>query len=303
MATLFIGFGPAQAAGSERLNGFDLTGALVPREEVMRGVPARDGIPALTDPRFVTAAQAGLSPEDRVVGVSLGNAAKAYPIRILNWHEVVNDAVGGRRIVVSYCPLCGTAMIFDAVAAGRRREFGVSGLLYNSDVLLYDRESESLWSQVMRQAVSGPVKGAPLVQLAARHTTWREWRREFPDTVVQSFETGHERDYSRDPYAGYDAWEGTYFPVRHRDSRLGAKEWVLGLELGGEAKAFALRDCPKGGWRDTLGGVPVRVDCDRAARTGRVLGPGGAELPSTLAYWFAWAAFHPETALQGERRD
>ena len=301
MATLSVAFRPAQAADSERLNGFDLTGALIPREEFMRGGPARDGIPALTDPRFVAAAQAPLAPEDRVVGVRLGNAAKAYPIRILNWHEVVNDAVAGRRIVVSYCPLCGTAMVFDAVAGGRHREFGVSGLLYNSDVLLYDRESQSLWSQVMRKAVSGPVKGAPLVQIAARHTTWGEWRREFPDTVVQSFETGHERDYSRDPYAGYDAWEGTYFPVRHRDPRLSPKEWVLGFELGGKAKAYPLKDCPAGGWRDEVGGATVHVRCDRASRTGAVVSASGAEIPSTLAYWFAWAAFHPGTALQGEK--
>ncbi|PJA16725.1 MAG: hypothetical protein CO113_15630 [Elusimicrobia bacterium CG_4_9_14_3_um_filter_62_55] len=160
----------AQAAPA-RLNGFDLEGSLVPAADIHRGGPPKDGIPALSDPRFVAAADAELSPEDRVVGVASGGVAKAYPIRILNWHEVVNDAFGARRIAVTYCPLCGTAMVFDAVAGGRRRAFGVSGLLYNSDVLLYDRESESLWSQVLKRAVSGPEKGTALTQIPARHTT------------------------------------------------------------------------------------------------------------------------------------
>jgi len=160
----------AQAAPAH-LNGFELEGSLVPAADIHRGGPPKDGIAALTDPRFVSAADAKLSPEDRVVGVALGGVAKAYPIRILNWHEVVNDAFAGRRIAVTYCPLCGTAMVFDAVAGGRRRAFGVSGLLYNSDVLLYDRESESLWSQVLKRAVSGPEKGTALTQIPARHTT------------------------------------------------------------------------------------------------------------------------------------
>jgi len=303
LAALIAAFGSARAAASGSLNGFNLTGALIPREQIMRGGPPRDGIPALTDPRFVTAAQAELAPEDRVVGVRLGNAAKAYPIRILNWHEVVNDAVAGRRIVVSYCPLCGTAMVFDAEAGGRRREFGVSGLLFNSDVLLYDRQTKSLWSQIMRKAVSGPAKGTSLLQLPARHTTWREWRAENPDTAVQSFETGSARDYARDPYAGYDAREETFFPLSHRDARLGAKEWVLGVVLDGKAKAYPLKDCPAGGvWRETLAGRDIRVRCDAAQRPGSVFDGDGAELPSTSAYWFAWAAFHPGTALQGETR-
>jgi len=300
IALLLLTCSPLAAA--ERLNGFDLSETLVPREAILRGGPPRDGIPALTDPKFVPAERSGLEPQDRVVGVKLSGAAKAYPIRILNWHEVVNDAVAGRRIVVTYCPLCGTAMVFDAEAGGSRRAFGVSGLLYNSDVLLYDRETESLWSQVMRKAVAGPAKGTPLAQIPARHTTWREWRHENPETTVLSFETGFVRDYRRDPYAGYDSNEATFFPVDHSDRRLPAKEWVLGLTVGGMAKAYPLRACPANGFEDRVGGRVVSVRCDPKERSGFVVDKGGVELPSTQAYWFAWSAFHPYTELHGDAK-
>ncbi|TBR26051.1 DUF3179 domain-containing protein [bacterium] len=298
IALLLLTSSPPAAA--ERLNGFDLSGMLVPRESVLRGGPPRDGIPALTDPKFVPAERSGLGPQDRVVGVKLGGAAKAYPLRILNWHEVVNDAVTGRRVVVTYCPLCGTAMVFDAQAGGRRRTFGVSGLLYNSDVLLYDRESESLWSHLMRKAVSGPAKGAELVQIPGRHTTWREWLQENPETTVLSFETGMPRDYGRDPYAGYGSNEAVFFPIGHSDRRLAAKEWILGLALDGKTKAYPLKDCPEKGIEDRVAGREISVRCKRADRSGYVLDKDGVELPSTQAYWFAWSAFHPDTELQGD---
>lgn len=284
----------AQAAPA-RFNGFDLKDSLIPAEDVHRGGPPRDGIPALTDPRFVAAAEARLSPQDRVVGVTLGGTAKAYPIRILNWHEIVNDALAGRRIAVTYCPLCGTAMVFDAEAGGRRREFGVSGLLYNSDVLLYDRESESLWSQVMKRAVSGPAKGLALRQIPARHTTWENWRREHPASVVLSFETGHRRDYARDPYAGYDSRDEVYFPVRS-DRRLPPKTWVLGIVADEDATAFVLKDCPPS-FAGEVGGTKLEVRCDRRSRSAHAVDAEGNELPTVQAYWFAWAAFHPGTKI------
>ncbi|WP_373509099.1 DUF3179 domain-containing (seleno)protein [Thiocapsa sp.] len=141
-------------------NAFDLSGGLAPPDEIHVGGPPRDGIPALTDPAFVPAAQADfLAPDDRILGLTPGGEARAYPIAILNRHEIVNDGIGGRAVAVTYCPLCGTGVAFDALHTGRRVEFGVSGLLYNSDVLLYDRQTESLWSQIAKQAVTGPMKG------------------------------------------------------------------------------------------------------------------------------------------------
>lgn len=164
------------AAGASLLNGFDLQGALVPAEAILPGGPPRDGIPAIDRPRFVDAARSGLAPKDRVLGLRLGREARAYPVRILNWHESVNDRVDGRPVAVTYCPLCGSGVAFDARVAGQEASFGVSGLLYNSDVLLYDRGTQSLWSQIMGRAISGPLKGTPLVSLPLTHTSWTDWR-------------------------------------------------------------------------------------------------------------------------------
>ena len=150
-------------ASALQMNGFDLTGASVPIDEIHHGGPPRDGIPSIDQPRFVSAVEADfLKPDDRVLGFHRPGIARAYPISILNWHEVVNDRVGGEPIAVTFCPLCGTGMVFSTRVDGRDLTLGVSGLLYNSDVLLYDRQTESLWSQIMSEAVSGPMKGSRL---------------------------------------------------------------------------------------------------------------------------------------------
>jgi hypothetical protein len=138
-------------------NGFDLTDALVPGNEVHSGGPPRDGIPAIDKPRFVTATAASfLKGDERVLGIRHNGVSKAYPITILSWHEIVNDRFAGDPVAISYCPLCGTGIAYRARADDQALTFGVSGLLYNSDMLLYDRNTGSLWSQIMRQAISGP---------------------------------------------------------------------------------------------------------------------------------------------------
>lgn len=160
LAFLLIAAAGAVMAG----NAFDLSGGLAPPDEIHAGGPTRDRIPALTDPAFVPAAQADfLAPDDRILGLNPAGEARAYPNAILNRHEIVNDGIGGRVVAVTYCPPCGTGVAFDALHTGRRVEFGVSGLLYNSDVLLYNRQTESLWSQIAKQTVTGPMKGQRLV--------------------------------------------------------------------------------------------------------------------------------------------
>ena len=290
----------ASAWAIER-NGFRLDGAAVPVDEILPGGPPRDGIPAVDRPRFVPAARARhLKPEDRVLGVVRGKLARAYPIAILNWHEVVNDRFGDEAVVVTFCPLCGTGMAFAARVGGQDLVFGVSGLLYNSDVLLYDRQTESLWSQIMAQAVTGPMRGQRLTFLPTSHTTWGEWRTRHPKAEVLSPETGYGRDYARDPYAGYRESPQLMFPVATQDKRLHPKEQVIGLSLDGEHKAYPFSDLARAGRRvieDRVGSQSIRIEFDAQARTGRVLDAEGRELPSVIAFWFAWLAFHPDTAL------
>ena len=183
-------------------SGFDFSRHSIPLEEIKDGGPGKDGIPAIMKPKFHSAKEAPLKPQDRVLGLVLNGEAKAYPINILNWHEIVNDRVGGQNVVVTFCPLCGTGMVFDGTIAGKRSTFGVSGYLYQSDMLLYDHKTESLWSQIKREAVTGPMMGQHLTLLPSIHTTWANWRKQFPETRVLSEDTGHRRDYDRDPLCG-----------------------------------------------------------------------------------------------------
>jgi hypothetical protein len=217
---------------------------------------------------------------------------------------VVNDRFGSKPIAVTYCPLCGTGMAFLARDGTRELNFGVSGLLYNSDVLLYDRATESLWSQIKQQAVSGPLKGRTLETVPLEHTTWADWRARYPQTRVLSTETGYARDYDRDPYAGYDRIQRLIFDVEHRDERLPLKEWVLGVTVGDVRKAYpfsalerALGDAPQGRVRDRVGGRDIEIRFDRSHRTAQAYDAKGQALPSVMGFWFAWVAFYPGTQV------
>jgi len=285
---------------TERLNGFDVGNASIPLSAIQSGGPPRDGIPALQRPAFINADQPGApQPQQRVLGLSLNGDARAYPIAILNWHELVNDQVGGRPVLISYCPLCGTGMAFSAEAAGYELSFGVSGLLYNSDVLMFDRQTGSLWSQILSRAVSGPLVGSRLQQLVLEHTSWQDWLSRHPDSRVLSPRTGHERDYSRNPYAGYATSSTVMFPVGHQDQRYPAKSWVLGVELDGQYRAYPFAELERraGPLQDRFAGHQLTIDYDRESRNARLLDADGSQLPTLTAYWFAWSAFHPQTSV------
>ena len=159
-------------------NGFQVQPHAIPLEEILSGGPPKDGIPALMDPKFLSANEVDfLSPQDRVLGIQGTQQAKAYPITILNWHEIVNDTLDGTPVVITYCPLCGTGMGFLRTVGPHPLTFGVSGLLYQSDVLMYDHQTESLWSQIAMQAVTGKSLGQHLEPIFLEHTTWSAWRK------------------------------------------------------------------------------------------------------------------------------
>ncbi|MEM1155278.1 MAG: DUF3179 domain-containing (seleno)protein, partial [Pseudomonadota bacterium] len=173
-------------------NGFEVEDGLIAPNEIDHGGPGRDGIPALDFPVFLSgdARRGELLAGDRVLGVFFNGIAKAYPINILEHHEIVNDTFALTPLTITYCPLCGTGMVFKAEAGAQVHQFGVSGLIYNSDMLLYDRETLSLWSQIMKKAVTGPLKGTNLVQIPAQYTNWRAWQEQYPDTLLLSTDTG-----------------------------------------------------------------------------------------------------------------
>lgn len=292
-----LGLGTLAAHAAPERNGFELAPASVPTDEILRGGPARDGIPALTDPKVVPAGSAGWDDEDRVLGVEVAGEARAYPIGILNWHELVNDTLGGRPLLVSYCPLCGTGMVFDRRVEGEVRRFGVSGLLYRSDVLMYDRESESLWSQIEAEAVVGPSLGTRLELVRSEMARYGDWRARHPETTVLSRETGHRRNYDHSPYGGYAESERLHFPAPV-DPRYHPKMPTLGLRLpDGPARGYPAEELVSAGGavEERFAGHSVRVAYDPKAQTFRVDAP--EEIEVVEGYWFAWAAFHSETSV------
>ena len=291
----------ANAAGlAGPFNGFDVSNAIVPLEEIRSGGPPRDGIPAIDRPRFVSPRVArDLQPEDRVISVTAGGQTRAYPLRILNHHEIVNDEFGGSALAITYCPLCGTAMVFDRNMEGRTLDFGVSGLLYYSALLMYDRQTESLWSQVAMQAISGPLVGATLTLIPSETMTWEVWRTRYPQGRVLSSNTGFRRDYSRNPYAGYERSDRVAYPVPFTRDDLPNKEWVTGIVVEGKPAAFSHRALAKLGRVETdVGGVPIEVRFDVPSGSVTVVDRRTAErIPFVNLYWFAWQAFHPHTIL------
>lgn len=283
-------------------NGFDLTGALIPVDEILSGGPPRDGIPAINEPKFESADEADwLRDKDRVLALVIQGQARAYPIRILNWHEIVNDKVGDQRFAVTYCPLCGTGVVFAANIANTSLQFGVSGLLYNSDVLLYDRNTESLWSQIMGKAIAGKLKGTLLPQIPVAHTTWKDWVTNHPDTLVLSRDTGSRRNYRNSPYAGYEKTRRLYFKVSHKSpANYHPKERVIGVEINGHFKAYPYKELSKNGkaeFTDSFAGSNLKISWNEEAQSGNITNTDGKALPVISGYWFAWFTFHPETEI------
>jgi hypothetical protein len=177
--------------------------------------------------------------------------------------------------------------------------FGVSGLLYNSDMLLYDRDTESLWSQIKMQAISGQHKGKRLQPIALEHTTWADWRQRHPKTLVLSEDTGFSRDYRRSPYGDYATNHSIYFPVEFAAKGYHPKEPVLGVKMGHTVKAYPFTELAKSSGRlsDSLGGERITIEYDSDNQTARAMDVEGSVIPTVIAFWFAWYAFHPDTEI------
>ncbi len=280
--------------------GFDLNAASVPIDEIVAGGAEKDGIPSIDFPQYINAGEARfLRGRERVLGIAFNGISRAYPIKILNYHEIVNDVIGDTPVVITFCPLCGSGMAFFAKHKDQRLIFGVAGLLYNNDVLLYDRPSESLWSQIMSEAITGPMRGARLIALPVSHTTWRDWRERHPDSQVLSDDTGFSWDYDVDHYPDYARSGRVFFPLSAQSGEYRRKEMVMGLAIDGQFKAYPFRELKRGPqqFSDQFAGRRFDIQYDHRNRTARAVDEQGAEVATVLAYWFAWYAFHPDTEI------
>lgn len=271
--------------------------------EVISGGPPRDGIPAILDPVFIPAAQ-----ETRLAGrepvltyVPDTGPARAYPIRYLMWHEIVNDLVDGKPLAVTFCPLCNTAMVFDGRLDGQAMTFGVSGLLRHSDMIMYDHQTESWWQQALGEGIAGEMAGRVLTQLPAWMESWAAFRDAYPDGLVLD-EPDWRRAYGTNPYRGYDTTRPFLYSGEdpphgiaplERVVRVGDRAWPLtrlheegtiseaGLTLTwteGQASALDTSDISRG--RD-VGNIRVR-DAD------------GDDVVHDIPFAFAFHAFHPD---------
>jgi hypothetical protein len=219
--------------------------SIVPLDQIVSGGPPRDGIPSIDDPKFTTEQEADkiLEGSELVVGLNINGDIRAYPLQILVWHEIVNDKVGGVPVAITYCPLCFTNQVFNrTLEDGNVVEFGTSGKLYNSNLVMYDRTSESLWSQALGQSIVGKYAGINLQRVLFDVANWKEWKALYPESKVLSRDTGYSRPYGADPYGDYYTNSEVLFPVSNRDDRLGLKEIIIGLENDGQYKAYKLQD-------------------------------------------------------------
>ncbi len=290
----------------------DFSKHLVPLDEFQSGGPPKDGIPAIDVPHFTAAKDVDwLEDREPVISVTVGDETRGYPIQILTWHEIANDELGGVPVAVTFCPLCNTAIVFDRRLDGDVLSFGTTGKLRDSDLVMYDRETESWWQQFTGEALVGELAGEKLSQLPVRIVAWKDFRSEQPDSLVLDKETGFSREYGTNPYAGYDDVESSpIFATRgDDDDRLLPKERVVYVEVGDQAFAVPFTSLVKERtieietgdgavvvrWR---AGVASALD-EAAISAGRDVGAAavfldGEPVPFSEPFWFAVAAFRPD---------
>ncbi len=268
---------------------FDVTRHVIRLDEIQVGGPPKNGIPALDHPAFLSASEAdqSLKAQDMVLGVEFSGVAKAYPVRILNWHEVVNDNAGEQPVLVSWCPLCGSGLVYDPRADGRRYTFGVSGLLYQQNLMFFDHETESLWSQLRGEAVAGHLVGTSLRLLPVAMTTWQSWRAQHPQTLVLSFQTGYKRAYSRDPYADW----------------LLDRRMALVVSVNGKTKIYPYSELKKAApsLQDEIGGFSFSIRFDAKQQSATVQALGQDAPPHFAAFLGNVRAFYPNAAIYSAR--
>ena len=312
---------------------------LIPLDKIKGGGPPKDGIPSIDNPMFANVKDADfMSDSDTVIGLKINGETKAYPLFVLVWHEIVNDTVGGTPVSVTYCPLCYTNQVFERIIDGQEVEFGTSGKLYNSNLLMYDRLTESYWSQALGMAVTGELTGYELDLVPFDVITWGDWKILHPDTLVLTTDTGHLRSYATDPYGKYYTEPRIMFPVEYSDDRIYPKEIILGFNQDETYKAYKQNDIESNiivndfiddvpvmlvslysqnsrAFERSLDGVVLNFEYsdgvifdtqtnsqwnyDGMAVSGEHEGKQLKRMAIEPGFWFAWVAFHPDTLVFG----
>lgn len=274
---------------------------LIDPSELVSGGPPKDGIPSIDNPRFVSIDESDwISETSEIFILTVNDTVKAYPQPILVWHEIVNDNIEGIPVAVTYCPLCGSTVAYKRVINGEATEFGTTGLLYNSNLVMYDRLTDSYWTQIRGEAVIGEVVGTKLEKLPLQTMKWGDAKKRFPQAQILSKETGFSRSYGSDPYAYYYEREEILFPVKNTQSEydIGSKTIVIGLTINGESRAYTEFDLiTQKNITDKLGGERIQLvkEADGFMKITNL--ETGEKIAWERDFWFAWLAFHPETTV------
>lgn len=264
----------------------------------MSGGPSKDGIPALTAPTFVSIndARKWLDDDVRGIEVRVEDTARFYPYNILVWHEIVNDTIEGKPLLVTFCPLCGSAIVFERVVDGEPEIFGVSGKLYESNLLMYDHTTESLWSQILGEAVVGSRTGKELTLYPSQVKTFKEFYEANTSGEILSKDTGYTRNYNFYPYGNYDNNDDLYFPVSVKDTRLPSKTIMYIVPIEDGSVAFHLDNLTQ------QGSATIKAHTKEITATVQDDGvvardSEGMLLPGYHAMWFSWATHHQEDGV------
>jgi hypothetical protein len=274
-------------------------------KEILSGGPPKDGIPALDSPSFHRAGEVrGLDPREPVITLELdGQTPRAYPIRYLTWHEIVNDTVGQVPVAVTFCPLCNSALTFDRRVNGQELRFGVTGKLRNSDMVMYDRQTQSWWQQAEGRAIVGQLTGTELKQLPSWMESWEMFRERNPEGLVMAQPKGYSRDYGRNPYRGYDSSPRPFLysgeepphgiPALARVVRVGERAWPLTrlAELG-QVQEAGVNISWQSGQASALDSA--RIADGKDVGNIRVRDAQGRDVPHDVMFAFAFHAFWPE---------
>lgn len=307
-------------------------------EEEARIIPdlPRDAIPPLFFPEYISPSETDLQDEDFVLGFELGEGTRAYPLKILNFHEIVNDEIGGEKVLITYCPLCRSGIVFSRILDGRELTFGNTGALFESALVMYDRETESYWGQVGGEAIKGELKGRKLEVLPSNILSFGEWKSLHPDSKVLTKNLGFNRNYDLDPYEGSDRPElPAGWPISNEDSRLLPREKVLGIQAENSFKAYSLTQLKNAVINDEIGGKKLVIfstdtesgfvyerelegealefelienkildkntnsewDVSGKSIAGVFAGEKLTPYPSVAAFWFSWSTIHPDTEI------
>jgi len=269
----------------------------VPFDSIMQACPARDCIPSIDQPAFISAESVDyLQDDDLLLVLTYNNITRAYPTRILDRHEIVNDMFGSTPVAVTYCPLCGSGLAFDRRNGGQVLEFGVSSLLHNSDLIMYDRQTESLWQQITGASFAGKSRGSQLKSLPLAMVEWKSWSQQNPGTEVLTVANIKSDMYMKDAYGDYATSDRLYMPVSATDARLHPKRVIYAMEIGEQAFAIDSEWLAKQGqWSDDFKGQKLEVTLSNGGQVTALL--DGNAVTITRMYWFAWYSFHPQTAL------